>query len=85
MVELKQRSARELHDGVLQDLAIAKLASELGDLGAVDEAIDRSLHATRHIISQLLPEAPDPGDFRRTEAIASAAPPDLKTQAAGLS
>jgi PAS domain S-box-containing protein len=68
---LKQRQALEINDNVVQGLAVAKYAFEMGrtDLGAA--ALDRTLAAAREIISGLLIEADgslEAGDLARERA-----------------
>ena len=65
ILELKQRSARDLNDSVVQSLAVAKMASQMGDHAAVDRAIESTLASARSIVSDLLPAAPTAGEFRR--------------------
>ena len=55
-LRLRQRQALDLHESVVQSLAVAKLA---GDLGRVDEsrgALNEGLEAARGIVTRLLEE-----------------------------
>lgn len=55
----RQRQALEIHDDVIQGLATAKLAIELGDSARAMVALEQSLVSTRAIITNLLgPDAP---------------------------
>ena len=52
--ELRQRQALEINDTVVQGLAVAKYAYEIGRADLGDAALDRTLTAARNIISDLL-------------------------------
>ena len=52
-----QRHALDLHDEVVQGLALAKLSLELGESDTGLAAIERTLEAARTLVSDLLGEA----------------------------
>lgn len=66
----RERQALDLHDNVVQGLAVAKLALEMNDQERGMAALEQSLIASRKIISDLLGEGRDrlPGDLRRGKA-----------------
>ncbi|MGQ0534688.1 MAG: hypothetical protein ACT4PT_01290 [Methanobacteriota archaeon] len=65
----RQRRALEIHDNVVQELARAKLALDLGLRGEGTEAVDEALTKARGIITDLLgKEEVQPGALRRREA-----------------
>jgi hypothetical protein len=67
--------AREMHEGVVQSLAIAKLAVDVGDVEATRRAIDRSVASTRAVISALLGQTEGhikAGDLRKAEPVSAA-------------
>ena len=66
----RERQALEIHDNVVQGLAEAQLAFDVGREQQAREAVDRTLAAARHIITELLGEPGSgielgPGDLRR--------------------
>jgi hypothetical protein len=68
---LRQRHALDIHDGVVQKIATAKLSLELGNFELGMTALEESLHAARRIMTDLLGDrdsgiALGPGDLRRT-------------------
>lgn len=69
---LKRRQALMINDNVVQGLAVAKYALDLGEQAKAEEAVEDTLASARAIMSQLLDEAGDnlPGaiDLRRTSA-----------------
>lgn len=68
--ELRQREAIDLNDNVLQNLAVAEYAFELGMPDKGREALKQSLSETQKIVSELLQASMDslaPGDLIRTE------------------
>lgn len=72
-MRVRQRQALEIHDNVVQGLAVAKLSLELGRMPEVATAVRESLAASRQIITDLLGEtgselALGPGDLRRRSA-----------------
>lgn len=67
----KQRRALEINDNIVQGLAVAKLALELDQREASEEALEQALASARQIISDLLGDADSearlgPGGLRRT-------------------
>lgn len=69
----REREALVLNDNVVQGLAQAKLALEVGARDAANEALDRTVAASRTIISGLIGSpgseaALVPGEFRRKRA-----------------
>lgn len=70
--QLRRRQALEINDNVVQGLTVAKYALDAGDHEDARRAIERTLAAARHIITELLDEAPDDlrlsaGDLVRLE------------------
>ena len=67
--KMRERQALELNDNVVQGLATAKISFELGEYEEGMKALERTLIASRDIVSDLLGEeaqAPlGPGHFRR--------------------
>jgi AmiR/NasT family two-component response regulator len=55
-VELRQRQALDVHESVVQSLAIAKLASDLGRFEESREALRDGLEAARDIVARSLEE-----------------------------
>lgn len=70
-VRERQRQGMELNDNVVQQLTIAKLALENGDMTRVKEALKSALSASTTIASRLVEEDSSlqvgPGDLVRTE------------------
>ena len=71
--EDRHRRALAIHDDVVQGLATAKLSLELGETTAGMAALDETLAAARHLVTDLLggtddPSAVVPGSLRRTAA-----------------
>src|SRR4051794_29501666 len=69
-VKARQRQALEINDNVVQGLATAGYALEVGDTALAADAIDTTLASARELIAQLLgeraPVAPlGPGDLIR--------------------
>ncbi|MBV8161593.1 MAG: PAS domain-containing protein [Acidimicrobiia bacterium] len=63
-----ERHALELNDDVVQGLAVAKIALELGQLDEAGGAIEATLAASKRIVSELLGHNHTrPGDLRRDE------------------
>lgn len=54
---LRRRQALEINDNVVQGLAVAKWALELGDEARMREALARTLASARHLVSGLLSES----------------------------
>ncbi len=72
-IRVRQREALDIHDNVVQGLAVAKLSLDLGRVVEATAAVERTLAASRKIITDLLgnsnPEvALGPGDLRKTSA-----------------
>lgn len=61
---LRRRQALEINDNIVQGLAVAKYAFELGDEVKAKASLDASLSAAKRIISELLEEL-EPGDNLR--------------------
>ena len=73
--ETRQRDALELNDSVLQHLAVADYAFELGMPEKGQAALKQSLAATQRIVSNLLEESMhnvEPGDLVRSEPLGAA-------------
>ena len=66
----RQRQGMELNDNVVQDLSVAKLALEIGDLDRVRRSVSAALSAATAIASELITEDAGlevgPGDLVRT-------------------
>jgi len=72
-MDRRQQQASQLHDNVVQGLTEAKLAFDLGDRERGAAAIERSLVASKRIITDMLGREDTPlemgaGDLRRTKA-----------------
>lgn len=64
--EIRRRHALELNDTIVQRLALAKYAFELGEDDKARAAVDETLDAAKRVISDLLLEVPvKPGDLVR--------------------
>lgn len=61
--QLRRQQALEINDNVVQGLAVAKYAMDLGETEKVKEAIEGTLAAARTIISDLLEEIGDDDIF----------------------
>ena len=61
--QLRRQQALEINDNVVQGLAVAKYALDLGEFEKVKEAIEGTLAAARSIISDLLEEIGDDDIF----------------------
>ena len=66
-MEQRRRQAFEIHDNVVQGVATAKLALELGDRDRAAVALDTTLVRAKSIISDLLGEPGAGQDLRRQE------------------
>ena len=67
--DMRQRQALEINDNVVQGLAVAKYALDVGDEERAYEAVARTLASARGIITNLLGgEDLGPGDLVRGEA-----------------
>lgn len=60
----RERHALDIHDNIVQGLAEAQLALEVGRVEQAREAVDRTLAAARRLVTEFLGE-PEPGDLRR--------------------
>ena len=70
--QLRRRQALEIHDNVVQGLTVAKYALDAGDYDDARRAIEHTLTAARHIITELLDDGPEDlrlvaGDLVRLE------------------
>jgi signal transduction histidine kinase len=61
---VRERAALDIHDNIVQGLAEAQLALEIGRLDQARDAVDRTLAQARRIVTDLM-GAPAPGDLRR--------------------
>ena len=63
---LRHRIGLELHDEVVQGLAVARLAFDVDDRDRLDHALTQTLEAARRLVEELLgPGAIDAGDLRQ--------------------
>lgn len=67
----RERQALEIHDNIVQGLAEAQLAFDVGRQQQAREAVDRTLAAARQLVTELLGEPGSgidlaPGNLRRT-------------------
>ena len=63
---LRHRIGLELHDEVVQGLAVARLAFDVDDRDRLDHALTQALEAARRLVEELLgPGAIDAGDPRQ--------------------
>lgn len=60
----REQHALDVHDNIVQGLAEAKLAFDVGRPEQAREAVERTLAQARRIVTELL-GAPQPGDLRR--------------------
>ena len=72
-IKMRQREALDIHDNVVQGLAAAKLSFELDEREEGLKAVEKSLAASRKIITDLLGEptsetALQPGELRRHQS-----------------
>ncbi len=67
--QLRRQQALEINDNIVQGLAVAKYALDLGETEKVQEAIDGTLAAARTIISDLLEEIGEDDLFGATALI----------------
>jgi len=66
-VEQRQQQALQINEGIVQGIAVAKMALELGDSERALDALDRTLTAAKRVISHLLLDHVDeihPSDLR---------------------
>src|SRR4051794_34263840 len=64
----RDRRLLDIHDNIVQGLAEAQLALDVGRTAQAREAIESTLAQARRIVTELtdLPGAPSPGDLRRS-------------------
>jgi hypothetical protein len=72
--QLRRQQALEINDNVVQGLAVAKYSMELGEHDRARAAVESTLEAARHIISELLHEDSgegplEPGSLIRDHAV----------------
>lgn len=70
MAEQRQQQALQINEGIVQGIAVAKMALELGDSERALDALDRTLTAAKRVISHLLLDHVDeirPKDLRATQ------------------
>ena len=60
----REAAALDIHDIIVQGLAEAQLAFDVGRPEQAREAVDRTLAQARRIVTELMGE-PAPGDLRR--------------------
>jgi PAS domain S-box-containing protein len=66
MAEDRRQRGLELHDQVVQGLAVARLAFDVDDRERLDQALTQSLNAARRLVEELLgPGVIDAGDLRQ--------------------
>lgn len=78
-MRVREQQALDLHDNVVQGLARAKAALDLGRREEAAEALDTTLAAARGVITELMgrkgsPVALGPGDLRRKGPVQGGAP-----------
>lgn len=61
----RERQALDIHDNIVQGLAEAQLAFDVGRPEQAREAVERTLAEARRIVTELMGE-PGPGDLRRS-------------------
>jgi PAS domain S-box-containing protein len=59
--ELRHRQALEINDNLVQGLAVAKYAMELGDSERATQAIENTLHSAQGIVGSLLDQSTESG------------------------
>ena len=67
MVEQRQHQALQINEGIVQGIAVAKMALELNDHERALDTLDRTLTAAKRVISHLLLDSVDeiqPSDLR---------------------
>ena len=66
LAEERRHRGLELHDQVVQGLAVARMAFDVDDRERLDQALTQSLEAARRLVEEILgPEVIDAGDLRR--------------------
>lgn len=68
--ELRRVHGLELQDNLLQGLAVAKLAIDVGEIHRATQALEQTLERARELVSGLLAQGPpiEPGHLVRSEA-----------------
>jgi len=69
-VEQRQQQALQINEGIVQGIAVAKMALELGDQERALDTLDRTLTAAKRVISHLLLDNVDeiqPSDLRAVQ------------------
>ena len=61
----REQEALDIHDNIVQGLAEAQMAFELGRTEQAREAVDRTLAEARRLVTALMGD-PNPGDLRRS-------------------
>jgi signal transduction histidine kinase len=61
----RERHALDIHDNIVQGLAEAQMALDVGRPQQARQAVERTLAQARRIVTELMGE-PAPGDLRRT-------------------
>ena len=77
-LRVRRREGMELHDGVVQDLAAAKLSVELGEWERAGDAVSNALQNASRIATDLLLDATDelePGGLIRRTDLPAVPPP----------
>jgi len=70
MAEQRQAQALQINEGIVQGIAVAKMALELGDQERALDTLDRTLTAAKRVISHLLLDSVDeihPSDLPAAE------------------
>jgi len=62
----REQEALDIHDNIVQGLAEAQMAFDVGRPEQAREAVERTLAQARRIVTELLGEPPGPGDLRRS-------------------
>lgn len=60
----REQEALDIHDNIVQGLAEAQLAFDLGRTEQARDAVDRTLAEARRLVTELIGD-PGPGDLRR--------------------
>jgi len=76
--EERRRHALELNEAIVQGLAVAKMAMELGDADRAADTLERTLQAAKRVMTHLLLEEAD-GGIRPSQLRAAASPESLET------
>jgi hypothetical protein len=69
-VSARRRHALEIHDNIIQEIATAKLATEMGRTDEAVDHLDRALCAARSVVNEFLAEPAQivPSDLGRSSA-----------------